>query len=199
MPEKLDLRVIKTRRSIETAFITLLGRKQFEQITVQNILDEALVNRKTFYKHYEDKYNLADILIEREDARLEEALRKRFNRTRSPKDVPDALRDFYLTLFEGREEILALMKVRTAHHNLSEDFRQILRTAYLDRFSPERTGVDPRELDFLAESYAALAFAGIRWALESGDLTSIDVIYDVSYNHANAPGTLFVSYATAWH
>ena len=51
MPEKLDLRVIKTRRSIETAFITLLGHKQFEQITVQNILDAALA-----FAYYRDHY-----------------------------------------------------------------------------------------------------------------------------------------------
>lgn len=196
MSEKLDLRVIKTRRSIEQAFIALLGRKRFEQITVQNILDEALVNRKTFYKHYEDKYNLADVLIEREDARLEEALLRRFERVKSPKDVPDALREFYLSLFEDRVAILTLMEVRTAHHNLPEDYRRILRETYLGRFAPERSEADPRELDYLAESYAALSFASIRWVLESGDPASIDVIYDVSYSHANAPGTLFMSYAT---
>ena len=52
MEERVDLRVIKTREAIEGAFIQLLRDKPFERITVQNILDKARVNRKTFYKHY---------------------------------------------------------------------------------------------------------------------------------------------------
>ena len=55
---KNDLRVIKTRREIENAMIVLLQQKSFEKITVQNILDVALVNRSTFYQHYADKYAL---------------------------------------------------------------------------------------------------------------------------------------------
>lgn len=199
MTDKVDLRVIKTRRSIENAFLRLLKQKKFEQITVQNILDEALVNRKTFYKHYEDKYNLADVMIERVDEQLEQALRKRFESVKEPEDVPNALREFYLALFEIREEFLTLMEVKTAHHCLPEDSRHILKECYLNRFAPERADIDPRELDFLAESYAALAFAAIRWALETGDPSSIDIVYNVSYSHVNAPGTLFMSYATAWH
>ena len=52
-----DLRVIKTKKNIEESFLRLLEKKSFSEITVQNILDEALINRSTFYKHYSDKYD----------------------------------------------------------------------------------------------------------------------------------------------
>ncbi|WP_244833921.1 hypothetical protein [Clostridium sp. BJN0001] len=57
-----DLRVIKTRKNIEISFIYLLSKKDFCKITVQDILDKALINRSTFYKHYNDKYRLAELL-----------------------------------------------------------------------------------------------------------------------------------------
>lgn len=54
-----DLRVVKTRKNIEHCLLKLLQEKSFSAITVQNLLDTALINRSTFYKHYTDKYNLA--------------------------------------------------------------------------------------------------------------------------------------------
>ena len=53
-----DLRVVKTKRAVEGAMEKLLAERPFDAITVQAILDEALVNRKTFYSHYRDKYDL---------------------------------------------------------------------------------------------------------------------------------------------
>ncbi|UEX89999.1 TetR/AcrR family transcriptional regulator [Staphylococcus ratti] len=55
-----DRRVRKTQAAIKTALITLLKTKEFEQITIQHIADEADINRATFYQHYLDKYDLLD-------------------------------------------------------------------------------------------------------------------------------------------
>lgn len=199
MAQKVDLRIIKTRRSIEEAFIGLLEEKQFEKITVQNILDKALVNRKTFYKHYEDKYNLADTIIERVDERFEAAVARRFRQVSAPPDLPGSLRVLYEEIFEDKREILALMDVHTAHHNLPSDFRTILKRNYLEHFVPERSECDPMEMDYLAESYTAITFASIRWALMQGTTEAIDVICNVSFKHSNEPGTLFMSYPTSRH
>jgi AcrR family transcriptional regulator len=60
-----DLRVIKTRKNIETSFIYLLSEKGFNHLTVQDILEKALINRSTFYKHYRDKYDVAEQMCAR--------------------------------------------------------------------------------------------------------------------------------------
>ena len=60
MPKKTDLRVIKTRKNIRDAYLRLLKEKDFEELTVNEILAEAMVNRSTFYAHYRDKYDLRD-------------------------------------------------------------------------------------------------------------------------------------------
>lgn len=53
-----DKRVIKTRKAIIGATIQLMGAKRIEQITVKEIADTALINRKTFYTHYDSIYDV---------------------------------------------------------------------------------------------------------------------------------------------
>lgn len=57
-----DRRITKTRKAIYAAFLQLLNQKNFETITVQEIIDLADVGRSTFYSHYESKELLLDEL-----------------------------------------------------------------------------------------------------------------------------------------
>ena len=53
-----DLRVIRTKESIQDALVELIEEKGFEAITVKDITTRAKINRGTFYSHYQDKYDL---------------------------------------------------------------------------------------------------------------------------------------------
>ncbi|MFC6180539.1 TetR/AcrR family transcriptional regulator [Lactiplantibacillus daowaiensis] len=55
---ELDLRVQKTRRTLRQTLTTLLAQLSFSKITVKQLCRESLINRVTFYKHYQDKNDL---------------------------------------------------------------------------------------------------------------------------------------------
>lgn len=61
--DKIDARIVKTRRDLRAALLSLLRKDKFDKISVSDICAEAMVNRMTFYKHYKDKYDLLNDVI----------------------------------------------------------------------------------------------------------------------------------------
>ncbi len=61
---KDDLRVRRTRKLLQEAMISLTINKGFNALTVQDISEQAMVNRATFYRYYQDKYDLMDKYME---------------------------------------------------------------------------------------------------------------------------------------
>ncbi len=55
-----DMRVRRTRKMLQQAFIELTIEKGFAALTVRDIAARAMVNRATFYHHYLDKYDLLE-------------------------------------------------------------------------------------------------------------------------------------------
>jgi AcrR family transcriptional regulator len=53
--EATDPRILRSRRMLMDSLAKLLEEKEFEDISVQEIADEATLNRATFYLHYPDK------------------------------------------------------------------------------------------------------------------------------------------------
>lgn len=56
-PEE-DLRVRRTEKALRNALMTLIYRKGYDDISIQDIVDEAETSRVTFYRHYKDKAQL---------------------------------------------------------------------------------------------------------------------------------------------
>jgi AcrR family transcriptional regulator len=58
--KSMDPRAKRTRKLLQQSFLELLQKKGFASITIQDITEQATVNRATFYAHYTDKYMLLD-------------------------------------------------------------------------------------------------------------------------------------------
>jgi len=56
----MDLRIVKTRKSIRAAFLELRTNNALEKIKVTKLCELALINKSTFYKHYQDIYALSE-------------------------------------------------------------------------------------------------------------------------------------------
>lgn len=62
--KKEDLRVRRTKEAIRRVFEEMICEMDYEDITVKELADRAMINRKTFYLHYE---TLDDLLDELQD------------------------------------------------------------------------------------------------------------------------------------
>jgi len=63
MEEKTDLRIRKTYKALCDAFVTILEKKRFDDLTVNELCDEATIRRATFYKHFADKHDFFSFFI----------------------------------------------------------------------------------------------------------------------------------------
>ncbi len=62
--EQTDLRIRRTHKFLQEAMIELITEKGFEALTVGDIAERAMINRATFYRHYQDKYDLMTKIFE---------------------------------------------------------------------------------------------------------------------------------------
>lgn len=59
-----DLRVRRTRKLLSDALFNLLSRNDFKKINVNDICEIAMVNRATFYNHFNDKEDLLKYMLD---------------------------------------------------------------------------------------------------------------------------------------
>jgi AcrR family transcriptional regulator len=59
-----DPRILRSRRMLMESLVRLLKTKEFDDISVQDIADDATLNRATFYLHYTDKNALVQAMTE---------------------------------------------------------------------------------------------------------------------------------------
>lgn len=66
MPEqkKEDLRIVKTENAIRSTFREMICEMNYTDITIKELSSRAMINRKTFYLHYD---NLDQLLKELQD------------------------------------------------------------------------------------------------------------------------------------
>ncbi|ELA08483.1 Transcriptional regulator, AcrR family protein [Moraxella macacae 0408225] len=167
-----DLRVIKTIQHIEQAFLELLSNMPYRAITVQDILDKALVNRSTFYRHYTSKQALAEKMVNDFKQNYEMLLNQRFN---LPQD--SNLDEFLLTFigFIEREKfkILALWQIKTDKLHLYDDMYQMIKHKYIE-FAKTHQGVG--NLDYQGHAYATFVLSNLSYTLQQEKTMSIHEI-----------------------
>ncbi|AGO28618.1 TPA: TetR/AcrR family transcriptional regulator [Staphylococcus aureus] len=59
----MDKRIKKTQRTLKQTMITLLKEQHIEDITVTDICDKSDIVRRTFYAHFNDKYDLVERIM----------------------------------------------------------------------------------------------------------------------------------------
>lgn len=161
----MDLRIIKTHKAIRDAFIELLSEQNYDDITIQDILDKALVNRATFYKYYTGKSDLAGQMIDEFRQQVAKILSDRLNIDEQSLEM--IMHCHGQRMFELRKQMLALWKIRTKRHNLYQDMFDLSKQNFIELAKKQNnTGNLTPNLDYQATMMATLMMASIQYYFE---------------------------------
>ena len=92
MEKKTDLRIRRTYKYLTDALFELLKEKNFDDITVGELCEKAMIRRATFYKHFAGKYEFLTFIIKDKQSEFEESYR--------PEIQSADPRNFYINTFD---------------------------------------------------------------------------------------------------
>lgn len=171
MVKKIDLRVKRTHKMIIEAFIRLVEEKGYDNVTVQDIADEAMINRATFYAHFKDKQDLYEQIFEMainaftSVLDLEQLVHG--NRIKV-KQIIAALTNIYKNIQERKAFFLTIMD-GSSNELLRKKLEELLYNKYANIFN--RLKITENELevpiDFIIEYMTSIFIGTLHWWITS--------------------------------
>ncbi|MBW1605061.1 TetR/AcrR family transcriptional regulator [Lactobacillus sp. Sy-1] len=146
----MDLRVKRTLREIENSFIDLVISIGFDKVTVIQIAKNAEINPKTFYDHFQDKYDLAKHIG---DKFIEEYFEIVQNHFKSIETNSDADRDAVVSIVKSmindnslRKSFLALQMIKVEDIDINLEMKKMIAGALNSR----HVSNDPLVIELMA-------------------------------------------------
>ena len=183
MELKNDLRVIKTNNNIKSSFIQLLNEKDFNSITVKDVLDRALINRSTFYKYYTDKYNLAEIISLDFLDKFKPLVNLIFINGKELKDILNLKDELLEELYAQKMTILGLWKIRTEKIHVYDDMQEIIKYSYINLIEDDNK--ENRDIEYESYICAAIILATLKFILESNNVYTVQEVAQRLQNFHN--------------
>lgn len=161
-----DLRVVKTHKAIREAFIMLLSEQEYNDIAIQAILDRAKVNRATFYKYYSGKGDLARQMIDDFKQEVSQLFQDRLNADSQMLQM--IMENHSQKLFERRQQMLALWKIRTQDHNLYHDMFLMGKQNFIELAKKQKATdyLTAEAIDYQATMMATVFMASLKYFYE---------------------------------
>lgn len=129
--KKVDRRILKTRRAIIVAYLSLLEEKNMHAISVSDITERADINRATFYAHYKDKQHLQEQSIKEILDDLEKAIEIKPSGEKTTEFSLTMLQDIFERMFENiyiHSEFYTIMLGEHGPSVFAEKLQVIIRT-----------------------------------------------------------------------
>lgn len=186
MGKQQDLRITKTHMALRNTFAILLGEKRFEDITVNELCDRAMVRRATFYKHFSDKYDFFGFFVREKQREFEnesEAVDKESSLSEYVLDITNKLIDY----LEENKKIVQ----RVLESNMMTVLLDILGEQMIfdvkERLNGDRLKGKtlPASSEFLAVAYTGAILQVLRWWYTQKTKMDKDALISEIYNLFN--------------
>lgn len=175
MVKKTDLRVIKTKNLIYNTLIELMKDKTFEEIKVSDICNKSLINRSTFYSHYEDKYDLLVDFINSLKNEFISELNKN-NSKLNNKEYYIELIKIFLNHIEERKEMYASIMINNRNSIMMDILLDVVNNDLLKKMNTDefKTSIPN---DIIAKFYlGGVINIGVEWLKDNKKYSKDDII-----------------------
>lgn len=160
---KEDLRIRRTHKLLCDAMFSLLETRSFDDISVVDICDRAMVHRATFYKHFKDKYDFMEYVTKEKirEFYIASTQQEKFS---DPIDIYHALIKNVIHFIEDNKQMLKI-SVQSSTNSFFDSIHKIIFEELLDFLNASREkGVKfdvPTDIvaQFLTGGFIAL----VRW------------------------------------
>lgn len=175
--EKKDLRIVKTEKVLFEALIDLMKDKTFEEIKVSDICHKALVNRSTFYAHYNDKYELLETCIQD----LKESLIVELNNNKEYK----TLKEYYLEMIclflnhiEERKDLYKSILINNRNSIMMDILYDVVDSNITNEIKKDKSNiVSDVPSEVISKFYLGAVFnVSIEWLKDSSKMSKQDII-----------------------
>jgi len=144
-----------TKKALAAALKELMTEVPFHKIQVAHICERCNMNRKSFYYHFKDKYDLLNWIFD--------TFAQNTSDSQDIEQYVEALRAFYHYLYDNREFYRKALKIQ-GQNSFSEHFREYIMPIIRLRMSNLLgSDVDDFELKFFTD---AMVCTIERWLLE---------------------------------
>ena len=175
MDKKQDLRVIKTKNLLYQTLIELMKDKTFEEIKVSDICSKAMINRSTFYAHYEDKYELLVDFINNLKEELVIELNKNENNLNT-REYYIKLISLFLDHIENKKNIYNSIMINNRNSIMMDILLSVVNDDILKKI--KSNDINPKvPSDIIAKFYlGGVINLGVEWLRDSSKYTKEEII-----------------------
>ncbi len=176
MDKKEDLRIVKTRNLIYQTLLELMKEKTFEEIKVSDICSKAMINRSTFYAHYEDKYELlVDFLSNLKEEFVSE-LNKGNKENFSIREYYIRLISLFLDHIDSKRDVYTAIMVNNRSSIMMDILLSVVNDDILNRF--KKTDINLKvPTEVISKFYlGGVINIGMEWLSNSSKYTKEEII-----------------------
>lgn len=169
MEKKTDLRITKTYMALTNAFLQMMEEFRFEDITVKELCNRAMIRKSTFYKHFADKYELLAFIVQEIQAKFDMKTAKEIkteNRAEFYTALVSNILDF---LAENERLVHSTMKSRSFPIIMNLLSEQIISDIRMKLKEDERNGYKmPASPEIMAPFFVGAIMETIRTWINKG-------------------------------
>ena len=173
--EKDDLRIVKTKKALYDALTNMMKEKTFEEIKVSDICNKALVNRTTFYAHFEDKYSVLSSLLDNLKKSFTSELEK--NKYSTSKEYYIELIKIFLTHIEKERDTYLAIAINNRNSILTDMINDVIDNDVITKLKNDENLDATIPKDIISKFFiGAVINVGMYWLYNSDKYTKEEVI-----------------------